>query len=205
MLALEQRLHILARSQRIGRLKRRDDDLRDIIVRVFEKLHRNEFRALAGYFSIERPPSFSGWMRRVVRSCAIDHMRSHPEFKRSATGSDERWVSLATLGSAGAEANAPSSVVYKRRQVLRDVADIVARVDELSADEAGRVLGINRKHTRRVAKKGAHYGSALELLFAGHSYPEIADQLGLTRREVELIVQYVEELLTAKYRPTSEE
>lgn len=195
----------MARSQRIGRLRSRDDDLRDIIVRVFEKLHRENFATLRGYFEHDSPPSFAGWMRSVVRSCAIDHMRAHPEFKRAATDSEQRWVSLATLGSVAPDARAPSSITYKRRQVLRDVANITDRVEQLGADEAARALGINRTHARRVAKKGAHYVPVLELLFAGHSYPEIAERLDLTRREVELIVGYVEELLTAKYRPTRED
>ena len=84
MAALQPKLQVLVRYQKIGRLRRREDDLRNIVVKVFEKLSARDFAALRSYFAMAQPPSFTGWLRRVVRTSAIDYMRQHPEYRRAA-------------------------------------------------------------------------------------------------------------------------
>jgi DNA-directed RNA polymerase specialized sigma24 family protein len=51
---------------------------------------------------------------------------------------------------------------------------------------------------RRLVQKGTQYLGVLGAVLEGHSYPETADKLGITRREVELTVRYIEELLQAR-------
>ncbi len=59
---------------------------------------------------------------------------------------------------------------------------------------------VPRLFIRRLVRKGALFGPVLNLLFQGKSSAEIAPDLSVTRREVELSVQYVEEFLAARYR-----
>lgn len=62
---------------------------------------------------------------------------------------------------------------------------------------------IQSLHVRRLWKKGEAYLSTMRLVFAGFSYPEVAEKLAVTRREVELVVGYVEEILAARKFATS--
>ncbi len=57
---------------------------------------------------------------------------------------------------------------------------------------------ITRIHVRRVVKHGEQYVSVLTHVLEGQSYPETAAKLGITRREVELTVRYIEEMLRAR-------
>ena len=51
---------------------------------------------------------------------------------------------------------------------------------------------------RRLVQRGTRYLQTLDGVLAGHSYPEVAAKLGVSRREVELTVHYLEELLEAR-------
>jgi DNA-binding NarL/FixJ family response regulator len=57
---------------------------------------------------------------------------------------------------------------------------------------------ITRLHVRRLLARRQQYVAILRAVLAGFSYPEVATQLGLSRREVELTVRYLEELLGAR-------
>jgi DNA-directed RNA polymerase specialized sigma24 family protein len=173
------------------------------VVAVFEKLSSRDFRTLSRYAGMAARPSFEGWIRRVVRSCAIDYLRRHPEYRRTETGeaTNDRWVSLATLTSA---AGVPAdSAAAKRREVLDALAKTVAAVaaaDTEGAADLARQWRIAPVHTQRVAERGDRMVEVVELLFQGHRHGAIADQLGLSRREVELAIQHVEQLLTARWK-----
>lgn len=47
--------------------------------------------------------------------------------------------------------------------------------------------------------RGAQLQTVLVAVLAGHAHTEIAARLGITRREVELSVRYIEELLHARF------
>lgn len=199
MTELEGRLQVMVRRARIGPLRARDDDLRNIAVSVYEKLDKHDQRALRAYFAMPDRPRFANWMGLVVRSCAIDYLRGHAEYRRTATD-DDRWVSLATLRT-GDGAPAGDSLATKRRRVARDIEEAVAAAAAAeSLDGLARRWQIQPVHVRRLARKGELYLQVLELLFEGHSYSEIARRLATSRRDVELACQYIQELLTARYR-----
>jgi DNA-directed RNA polymerase specialized sigma24 family protein len=208
MQALEPKLQVLVRYQRLGRLRSREDDLRNVVVAVFEKLRRRDHHVLRAYAAMPGRPSFEAWIRRVVRSVAIDYLRGHDEYRRpaagAADGSGERWVSLHALTGSGL-AMAPASAEARRREVLDALAATVAAAAEIQhgADVAAVAtrLGVAPLHVRRAAERGARMQAVVELLFQGHRHGSIADALGLTRREVELALEHVEELLVARLDP----
>ena len=117
---------------------------------------------------------------------------------------DARWISLDTLVSSPGPA--PDSLVEKRRAVIGFIAAAVARVEAVSREKSGDDVlahlaaewSVGRIHVRRLVQRGARYLAVIEAVLAGHSYPEVAEQQNITRREVELTVQYIEELLAAR-------
>lgn len=204
MLGLEPKLRALVRYERIGRLREREDDLRNIVVDVFEKLSRERFRVLTGYFAYPRRPGFRGWVRAVLRTTAIDYLRRHAEYSRDPEA-ESRWVKLATLTS-GIEGDTAGSLNARRRQVLCDLAEaaVAAREavagDDDAIGELARTWKVAPLHVRRLVAKGQLYHPAFELALAGHTQAEIASRLGVTRREIELVIQYAEEFLHLRYR-----
>lgn len=194
----------LAGHQPIGRLRTDKDAAHEIATRVLERLHAREFAAIHKLCAAEPRPTLEAWLRVLVRNAAFDVVRAAPEFERATEQRDARWISLATLTSSpGAP---PDSLVEKRRAVIAFVAAAVARVAAVAKDKtADDVLaalsaewGIARIHVRRLLQRGPHYVEVIEAVLAGHSYPEVAEQLQRTRREIELVVQYIEELLAAR-------
>ena len=89
---------------------------------------------------------------------------------------------------------------------VADVPVLICRCELVlknpSNEEVARCLGFNeaidRTHVRRLIARGDQYLRVLVAVLDGHSYPEVATQLGLTRREIELTVRYIEELLRAR-------
>ena len=208
MAALEPKLQILVRYQKIGRLRSREDDLRNVVVAVFEKLASRDFAALRRFSEMTGRPSFEAWIRRVMRSVAIDYLRGHAEYRRTGTrsserGSADRWVSLLTY-TTGVGAIAPDSAAQRRREVLAALAETVAvcagvRAGDAEAETVAAQLGLAPLHVRRIAKRGPRMQDVVSLLFEGYRHGSIADQLGLSRREVELAIKHVEELLVARW------
>jgi DNA-directed RNA polymerase specialized sigma24 family protein len=194
----------IAAFQPVGRLRKDQDTAREIVTRVLERLHAREFSAVKKLCAAEPPPPLEAWLRVLVRHAAIDAVRDEPEFERATQRRDARWISLDTLVSMPGAV--PDSLVEKRRSVLAFIAAAVARVEAVSREKTGDDVlaalatewAIGRIHVRRLVQRGARYLAVIEAVLAGHSYPEVADQQGITRREVELTVQYVEELLAAR-------
>jgi hypothetical protein len=58
---------------------------------------------------------------------------------------------------------------------------------------------IDRIHVRRLAHKGDQLVAVLVAVLEGHTQAAIGQALALTRREVELSVRYLEELLHARF------
>ena len=192
--AIQQALHPelvkLARYAPIGRLRSDLDAAHEVATRVLERLHAHEFRAVQRLFSTEREPVVRAWIQVLVRTAAIDVMRAQPEYRRAET----KWISLATL-STNPGSPPPASLVEKQRDVERF---LVRAIEEAAEPDIAARWKIDPKHVKRLITKGERYLPVLRLVLAGHSYPEIATQLSLTRREVELVVEYIEDLLQAR-------
>ena len=202
LVELEPELLMMARNQPIGRLRDREDSPREIVTRVVARLFNKDHGAVKKLCAIDPPPELRAWLRVLVRRSAIDYMREHPEFDRGNAERTPRWISLASLGSGEAVAIDPSSLAQKRAQVIsyiRATVDEAVAAFKAEGDDALFRLalewGITRIHVRRVAKSGEQYVKVLTLVLEGQSYPETAAELGITRREVELTVRYIEELL----------
>jgi len=205
VVAIEPSLLAFARAQPIGRLRDDDDTPREIVARVLARLHANEFSAIRKLCAQSPAPELRAWLRVLVRRSAIDFMRGSPEFQRATSTRPAHWISLATLSSSGDHAQVPDTLAQKRRAALAFIDDAVARAtvsvsthgDE-AASRLAREWDINPIHTRRLIDRGARYKQVLTAICEGHTYPEIAERLGVTRREVELSVRYLEELFAAR-------
>ena len=194
---LEPMVALFAKRQPIGRLRDREDTPREIVTRVFARLHARDFAAVRKLCSLEPAPELRAWLRVLVRRSAIDYMRETPEFERSAN----RWVSLATL-SSGAPSPEPDSLAGKRVELLAFVRAALDRARGEFAEHGEAAFTrlalewkIARIHVRRLVNRGDQYIAVLTAVLQGHSYPEVAERLAITRREVELTVRYLEELL----------
>jgi len=203
--ALEPELAKIARRQPIGRLRDREDSAREIVTRVFTRLHAREFAAIRKLCAMDPPPELRAYLRVIVRRSAIDFMREHPEFVRATPSRPNGWISLATL-SSGAQAPGPNSIDRKRELVVSTIRDMVARVAAVRAARGDDGFGelaiewkIARIHVRRLGSRGEQMMRVLGAVVEGHNQTEIAERLGLTRREVELTVRYLEELLHARF------
>jgi DNA-directed RNA polymerase specialized sigma24 family protein len=194
----------MAKRQPVGRLRAGEDTPREIVARVLARLHKREFAAIRKLCAMHPRPELRAWLRVLVKRSAIDYMRESPEYERGNAQREDRWISLATLSSrAAAQAD---TLGAKRAEVLAFVRDAIARANDEArrhgADEAIARLAlewkIDRGHVRRLVSRGERYLHVLASVLEGRSYPEVAVQLGLSRREVELTVRYLEELLAAR-------
>ena len=205
LVELEPELVVMARNQPIGRLRDREDSPREIVTRVVARLHARDYTAVKKLCAIDPPPELRAWLRVLVRRSAIDYMREHPEFDRGNAERAPRWISLASLGSGEAVALDPSSLAQKRAQVIAFIRDAVDEATKAFAAEGEDALfrlalewKVTRIHVRRVTTRGEQYVTVLTHVLEGSSYPETAAKLGITRREVELTVRYIEEFLRAR-------
>jgi len=208
MAKLEPELVGFARRQPIGRLGDHDDSPREITARVFARLHARDHAAIKKLCSQEPLPPLRAWLRIIVRRSAIDYMRQTPEFERPTATRPGRWISLASLAS-GAPPSEASSIDEHRRLVMTTLREMVARATaEFAArgDDAFTHLALEWKiariHVRRLATRGEQLVRVLVALCEGRSQIEIAEQMSLTRREVELTVRYLEELMRERLGTT---
>ncbi len=206
LVRLEPLLTRLAERHTPPPLQHSDDAPRDIVLRTIARLHAKDFAAVKKLVALDPPPELQAWLRVLVKRAAIDHMRELPEYERATAKRDHRWVSLATLSSSVSPAAAPDTLADKRDRVT---AFVVEAADRAAAEE--RAHGeedaiarlatewrVTRLHVRRLLARRDQYVAVLRAVLAGFSYPEVATQLGLSRREVELTVRYLEELLAAR-------
>lgn len=208
LVRLEPEVVALARRQPIGRLRDSDDSPREIASRVFARLFARDHAAIRKLCAAEPAPVLRAWLRVIVRRSAIDYMRESPEFERATTRRPDRWISLASLVS-GVPAPAPDSIVEQRRLVLatvREMASAAAAARAAGDDALARLAltwKISRTHVRRLAARGDQLLAVLAAVLEGQPQTEIAAHLGITRREVELTVRYLEELLRARFADPS--
>jgi len=199
---LDPELALMARRQPIGRLRDREDTPREIVMRTISRLHAKGYAAIKKLVTLEPTPELQAWLRVLVKRSAIDYMRESPEYERATAKRDHRWISLASLSSSqGPVAAQPDSLVEKRQEVTAFVeaaAERAAAEKQANGDDdAIAVLALEWKiariQVRRLLARGEQYVTVLALVLAGFSYPEVAEKLGLSRREVELTVRYLEE------------
>jgi DNA-directed RNA polymerase specialized sigma24 family protein len=202
--AIEPELLVMARRQPIGRLRRHDDSAREIITRVFERLHAKQFAAIRRLVAADPPPPLRAWLRVLVRRSAIDYMRESPEFERATKARPHRWISLASLSSLQPGPD-PTSLASKRDLVLALIRDMVARAASEAANDGDNAYArlalewkISRIQVRRLATKGEQLLAVLVGVLQGRTQGEIAQQLASTPREVQLAVGYIEEIMRAR-------
>jgi len=202
---LEPELAQMAKRQPIGRLRDREDSPREIVTRAIARLHAREYAAIKKLVELDPPPELQAWLRVLVRRSAIDYMRESPEYERGNSARPDRWVSLASLSSSGPAAPAPDSLVQKRDAVMAFITDSATCATAEHRDHGEDAIArlslewkIGRIHVRRLIARADQYVAVLAAVLAGYSYPEIAERLKLSRREVELTVRYIEELLQAR-------
>ena len=200
---LEPLLVTMAKKQPIGRLRDRDDSPREIVTRVLARLHKRDYEAIKKLCTLTPRPELRAWLRVIVKRSAIDYMRESPEYQRGNAEREDRWISLATLSSrAVAESD---TLAEKRAEVVAFVRDAVERATAAVAEHGDDAIShlalvwkLDRTHVRRLIARGAQYLAVLASVLEGHSYPQTAKRLQITRREVELTVRYIEELLAAR-------
>jgi len=194
----------IAKHQPIGRLRDQEDSAHEIVTRLLERLHANEFSAIKKLCATDPAPPLSAWLRIVIRRSAIDFMRESPEYQRGNSKRDPRWISLATLTST-APAAGPDSLAEKRTTLVAFLRATVASAQQEHAAHGDDALGrlslawsIPRLQVRRLLQRGTDYLRVLDLVLAGSSHADTGKALGITTREVELLVGYIEELLAAR-------
>lgn len=134
--AVEARLsQIVAQPRFLGRLGQREDDRRNIVVEVFERLRADDFRRLRIYLDTRASnPSlkFMTWLRVVAKRVGIDYMRGHPDYidrrrDRGEDGAPGEWVEAGTLPS-GSKLHGERPPVTNRgtaQQLLRYAAGAI--------------------------------------------------------------------------------
>jgi hypothetical protein len=203
LVALTPELEEIARRAPIGRLRGDADARRDVVTAVIAKLHADGHRVIKKLVAATDPPPLSAWVRLLVQRAAIDVMRGRPEFVRGGADREPGWLSLATLVTQhGAEVE--GSLVTKRREVeqfiqrsAQEARDAAAQFGDDAAAKLAATWGIAVVHARRMVKRDA-YESVLALILEGHTVSEVAERLGQTRREIDLIVEYIEALCHAR-------
>jgi DNA-directed RNA polymerase specialized sigma24 family protein len=205
MAALEPDLLVMAKRAPIGRLRTRDDSPHDIVAAVFARLHARDHAAIRALCERDPAPELQAWLRVIVRRAAIDYMRGSPEFSRGNDARPPGWFSLASLSSS-VPGPAADSRANKRELITKTVREMVARTAaelKTRGDDAYEHLALEwkipRLHVRRLAARGEQFLAVLAGVFEGATQNELATRLAISRREVELTVRYVEQLLQARF------
>jgi DNA-directed RNA polymerase specialized sigma24 family protein len=180
--ALEPRLHAaLRRPSFLGRLSDHEDDCRNVVVDVLERLRADGFRRLRLYLDTrrERPGvSFLAWVLVVAKRAGIDYMRGHEEYV------DRRHVEAASRPGAWREIE--TLLADSRRHGARPPLTDRATAHQI-LDEARELPAEQRE--------------ALRGWLEGATFAEIADRQGLgDEREAQRAVRAALERLRRRYR-----
>lgn len=204
LVALEQPLLHIARRQRLGRLRDREDTPREIVTRVLSRLAANDYRALERMAQRDPLPHPRAWLRVITRHAAVDYMREQSEFVRGSADREDRWVSLVSLitGAGGAD---PDTLAQKRRQAIAFLADSVqaattmhTEVGDGAFERLAATWHVAKIHVRRLVKKGGQCVEVFVSFLEGLTQVEVAERLGLTPRQVQLDLKHVREFLEAR-------
>jgi DNA-directed RNA polymerase specialized sigma24 family protein len=173
-LAIDPVVEEIARRWRVmSRLADREDDCRNVVVRVMGRLRENGFERLALFHAVllRREGAARAWLSALATRSALDYVTAHPE----RAGSAERpWVTVVPLPE-GLEEQLPVSM---RAVQMADVRRVLAYVERaLPAPE------------RR----------ALYLWCGGHADCEIAAELGIEEAAADQLVRAVVRRLRRGY------
>lgn len=178
-----QLMQIVMKPRFLGRLSRRDDDCRNIVVEVMSRLRADNYHRLQLYLATRRDNpqlQFMTWLRVVAKRVGIDYLRGHPDYidrrrEEDRGSSPGEWVDAGTLpsGSKLRGERPPYTNRGTAQQLLRYAAGVIPEVQ------------------RR----------ALELWVQSESHDEIARALGLgTAGEAERMVRAAIERLRRRFR-----
>jgi len=113
---------LVARRALIGRLSRRDDDRRSVVVLVMARLRQNDFQRLRMYQAERaKKPSLAlkPWLAVVAKHVGVDYLRAHPDFVASGSrAASERRGDLVQLKSLPPPSRGPAT----RPQVTREIS-----------------------------------------------------------------------------------
>jgi len=154
----EPRLERLLRNPRItGRLSTEDDDIRNILLAVINKLRSDNARRLRDFVKQTEKGTFEAWLVVVTKRVAIDYMRAHHDYvdhrrnlDRSVQG---EWIIPKALPN--------DSQIFGARA---------------SMTNRGTALALLRFAYDNLPKEQI---AALELWILNHSYAAIAESLSL--------------------------
>jgi DNA-directed RNA polymerase specialized sigma24 family protein len=130
--------HITGKWQIVGPLSRRDEDRRDIVVEVMDRLRQGGFRRLKAYLDscAGRPSSsFKTWLATVTARAAIDHVRAHPEFSdtRGRPGTEPSWVRVVPMANVDAGTTTSDATTSAAASQLLERAKVELRGEQLRA------------------------------------------------------------------------
>lgn len=183
---------ITGKWQLTGPLARRDDERRDIVVKVMERLREDGFRRLKAYLaSIDASSSGSlrTWLATVTARTAIDHVRAHAEYtdvRRTSPAARDaettevrsRWVPIVPMPDAE-----PASAAADPTEIMTAAHLLERARGELRSDQL----------------------EALYLWLQGHDHSEIADRLELAgSRDAERLVRAALKRLRDRYGAPAE-
>jgi DNA-directed RNA polymerase specialized sigma24 family protein len=113
---------LVARRALIGRLSRRDDDRRGVVVLVMARLRQHDFQRLRMYQSerVKKPSlALKAWLTVVAKHVAIDYLRAHPDFMASGSrAASERRGDLVQWKTLPPASRGPAT----RPQVTREIS-----------------------------------------------------------------------------------
>ncbi len=177
---------IVAQPRFLGRLGQREDDRHNIVLKVMDRLHANDFQRLQLYLEAKRSNPrlrFISWLRVVAKRVGIDYLRAHPDYVRRHDADASKpgvWVDPKTLP--------PASRIFGGRP------PVTAR------GTARRLLEYADSTIPPLHRQ------ALELWTQSESFEDIARALGLeSTAEAGRIVRAVLERLRRKFRGADEE
>jgi hypothetical protein len=180
---VEPRLGALVRKPRFaGRLSTDEDDVRNILLEVMDRLHEDDFRRLRRYLAAraDKPGmTFMPWLIVVTKRIAVDYLRAHAEYldkrRSDSTASPGKWVERGSMP-------APSRLDGGRPPVTNQgtaLAMLRYAYDELPQDQI----------------------RALEQWILDRSFDDIASELGLgTAKDAERMVRAALERLRRHFR-----
>lgn len=148
---------IAGRFRVTGRLSGCEDDRRNVVVRVMERLHADGFHRLRALHEVllRRDGTFRTWIAILAKNSGISYMREHPEHVRDhAPEASSGWVDLVPLP-----------------EMLEDLLPISIRA--IKTIEAHRIEAYVEHNLE------PHERDALHLWLLGHDDVEIAEALRL--------------------------
>lgn len=162
-----------------GPLARRQDDRREVVVRVMHRLREDDFARLRTFLDeagARAERAFRPWLVVLTTRAAIDHLRAHEHY-RDRRGGDRtsRWIVVTQLDEGAGELERPIGIedIATARKALRYAKDALrddqcaaleAWLEGRDADEIAQRLGLSdREAAKRLVRSSLkrlrdHYG-----------------------------------------------